>query len=178
MILKCKTQNNWAVQSSSIFQLMPARMVGGLGENGYMYMHGWVPLLFIWNYHNIVFGYTPIQHVLGVKKKTNWEEMSRGWHFQDVYIIEVPGYLNYPEHLWVFAVLFPHEFKDEGSFFIMAHLCVNMGIFFNIMISVNTHSFFSLLVFSKYIKWCYYSAESLLAFKLESTNVWLLIKMI
>ena len=115
---------------------------------------------------------------LVLKKKTNWEEMSRGWHFQDVYIIEVPGYLNYPEHLWVFAVLFPHEFKDEGSFFIMAHLCVNMGIFFNIMISVNTHSFFSLLVFSKYIKWCYYSAESLLAFKLESTNVWLLIKMI
>ena len=24
------------------------------GENGYMYMYGWVPLLFFWNYHNIV----------------------------------------------------------------------------------------------------------------------------
>ena len=23
-------------------------------ENGYMYMYGWVPLLFIFNYHNIV----------------------------------------------------------------------------------------------------------------------------
>ena len=147
---------------------MPARMVGGLGENGYMYMHGWVPLLFIWNYYNILFGYTPIQNVLGVKKKNklriNAGLYTRGWHFQGIYIIEVPGYLNYPEHLWLFAV--------------MAHLCVNMGIVFNIMISVNTHSFFSLLVFSKYIKWCYYSAESLLAFKLESTNVWLLIKMI
>ena len=26
----------------------------GLGENGYMYMHGWVPSIFTWNYHNIV----------------------------------------------------------------------------------------------------------------------------
>ena len=26
----------------------------GLGENGYMYMFGWVPSLFIWNYHNTV----------------------------------------------------------------------------------------------------------------------------
>ena len=27
---------------------------GSLGENGYMYMYGWIPSLFIWNYHNIV----------------------------------------------------------------------------------------------------------------------------
>ena len=25
----------------------------GLGENGYMYMYGWIPSLFTWNYHNI-----------------------------------------------------------------------------------------------------------------------------
>ena len=25
-----------------------------LGENGYMHMYGWVPLLFTWNYHSIV----------------------------------------------------------------------------------------------------------------------------
>ena len=25
-----------------------------LGENGYMYMYGWAPLLSTWNYHNIV----------------------------------------------------------------------------------------------------------------------------
>ena len=25
-----------------------------LGENGYMYIYGWVPSLFTWNYHNIV----------------------------------------------------------------------------------------------------------------------------
>ena len=24
------------------------------GENGHMYMYGWIPLLFTWNYHNIV----------------------------------------------------------------------------------------------------------------------------
>ena len=27
---------------------------GSLGDNGYMYMYGWVPLLFTWNYHNVV----------------------------------------------------------------------------------------------------------------------------
>ena len=26
----------------------------GVWGNGYKYMHGWVPLLFTWNYHNIV----------------------------------------------------------------------------------------------------------------------------
>ena len=26
----------------------------GLGENGYVYMYGWVPSLFTWNYYNIV----------------------------------------------------------------------------------------------------------------------------
>ena len=25
-----------------------------LGENGYMFMYGWIPSLFTWNYHNIV----------------------------------------------------------------------------------------------------------------------------
>ena len=29
-------------------------MGGELGENGYMYMYGWIPLLFTWNYYNIV----------------------------------------------------------------------------------------------------------------------------
>ena len=27
---------------------------GSYGENKYMYMYGWTPLLFTWNYHNIV----------------------------------------------------------------------------------------------------------------------------
>ena len=27
---------------------------GSLGENGYIYLHGWVPLLSTWSYHNIV----------------------------------------------------------------------------------------------------------------------------
>ena len=27
---------------------------GSLGENGYMYVYGWIPLLFTWNYHDIV----------------------------------------------------------------------------------------------------------------------------
>ena len=28
-------------------------MGGSLGENGYMYMHDWAPLLSIWNHHII-----------------------------------------------------------------------------------------------------------------------------
>ena len=35
---------------------------GGLQENECMYMPGWVPLLFTWNHHNIVNGYTPRQN--------------------------------------------------------------------------------------------------------------------
>ena len=35
---------------------------GSLGENGYMHMYAWVPLLSTWNYHNIVNSYTPIQN--------------------------------------------------------------------------------------------------------------------
>ena len=35
---------------------------GGLWENGYMYMYGWVPSLFTWNYHNILIGYISIQN--------------------------------------------------------------------------------------------------------------------
>ena len=33
---------------------VPAWTGGGLGNNGYMYMYGRVPLLFTWNYHNVV----------------------------------------------------------------------------------------------------------------------------
>jgi len=38
--------------SSSFIHLI--RTPKDLRENGYMYMHGWVPSLFIWNYHDIV----------------------------------------------------------------------------------------------------------------------------
>ena len=31
-----------------------AWMWGEFGKNEYMYMYGWVPLLFTWNLHNIV----------------------------------------------------------------------------------------------------------------------------
>ena len=46
---------------------MPAWMGGVSGENGYMYMYGWVLSLFTWNYHNICNGLwegngTPLQY--------------------------------------------------------------------------------------------------------------------
>ena len=47
-----------------------------LVENGHMYMYGWVPLLFTWNYHNIVISYPPIQNKkfkkINKKKKDLW----------------------------------------------------------------------------------------------------------
>ena len=45
--LLCKTGN-----SAQCY--VPVRMGGVLGENGYMYMYGWVPSPSTWNYHNIV----------------------------------------------------------------------------------------------------------------------------
>ena len=43
----------------------------GLGENGYMYMYGWVPSLFTGNYHNIVLliSYTSIRNKKLKKRK-------------------------------------------------------------------------------------------------------------
>ena len=38
----------------------------GLEKNGYMHMYDWVPLLFIWNYHNIVYWVYP-----NTKQKVN-----------------------------------------------------------------------------------------------------------
>ena len=43
---------------------------GSFGENGYMYMYGWIPLLSTWNYHNIVnWLYSNIRQKVKKKKK-------------------------------------------------------------------------------------------------------------
>ena len=34
----------------------------GVGENGYMYVYGWVPLWCTWNYHKLLSSYTPIEN--------------------------------------------------------------------------------------------------------------------
>ena len=41
-------------QGTLLNALWQAGWEGSLGENGYMYRYGWVPLLFTRNYHNIV----------------------------------------------------------------------------------------------------------------------------
>ena len=44
---------------------------GSFGENGYMYMYGWIPLLSTWNYHNIVnWLYSNIRQKVKKKKKS------------------------------------------------------------------------------------------------------------
>ena len=47
---------------------------GGLEENGYMYMHGWVPLLLTWNHHNT--GYWLYSRIK--QKKKSWTLLHRG----------------------------------------------------------------------------------------------------
>ena len=46
---------------------------GDLGENGYMYMDGWVPSLFTWNSHNIVNQLFP-QYKIESLKKSLWSK--------------------------------------------------------------------------------------------------------
>ena len=48
---------------------VPAWMGGGLGENRYMYMYGWIPSLSPETITILLSNYTPIQNVLGVKKQ-------------------------------------------------------------------------------------------------------------
>ena len=44
-------------------------MEEGLGENGYLYMYGWVPSLFTWDHRNIVNQLYPKTN-LKIQKKT------------------------------------------------------------------------------------------------------------
>ena len=49
-----KMNNKDLLYSTGNSAYVAAWMGGELGENGYMYMYGWVTLLSTWNYHNIV----------------------------------------------------------------------------------------------------------------------------
>ena len=42
------------------------------GENGYLYVDGWVPSLFTWKYYNLVIGYTPVQ-IKKLKKNCDFD---------------------------------------------------------------------------------------------------------
>ena len=52
LLKECK---RWLFQQGHLLHVIwQPGWEGSLGKNGYMYMYGWVPLLFTWNYHNIV----------------------------------------------------------------------------------------------------------------------------
>ena len=58
--------------------------MGSLGENGYMYVYGWVPSLFTWTYHNIVnWLYPNTKMFLALLKKKKGNEVglprAHGW---------------------------------------------------------------------------------------------------
>ena len=56
----CYTLNEWPIRTYCIAHRTLLSVMcqlgweGSLGESGYMYMYGWVPLLFAWNYCNVV----------------------------------------------------------------------------------------------------------------------------
>ena len=55
LYLKCITNKTYCIAHGTLLNVMcQPGWERGLGENGYMYMYGWVPSLFIWSYHNIV----------------------------------------------------------------------------------------------------------------------------
>ena len=46
---------------NSVQCYVAACIEGSLGENDYMHMYGWIPLLFTWKYHNIVIWFSSVQ---------------------------------------------------------------------------------------------------------------------
>ena len=76
LYLKCITNKTYCIEHGTLLNVMcQPGWERGLGENGYMYMYGWVPSLFIWNYHNIVnqlYSNTKCFFVLKKKKRAMW----------------------------------------------------------------------------------------------------------
>ena len=52
---------------------------GSLGENGYMYMYGWVPSLFTWNYHSIPAWRIPWTEEPGGLQSREWQRIGHDW---------------------------------------------------------------------------------------------------
>ena len=64
-----KERKNYCIAHRTLLNVMcqPA-WEGDMGENGYVYMYGWVPSLFTQNYQNIANRLYSYKHVFGVKK--------------------------------------------------------------------------------------------------------------
>ena len=54
LYLKWITRTCCRAQANLLSAMWQPGWEGSLGENRYMYVYGWVPLLFIWNYHKLV----------------------------------------------------------------------------------------------------------------------------
>ena len=107
LYLKCITNNDLLYSTwNSALCYVVAWMGGSFGENGCMYMDGWVPLLPTWNYHNIVNQIYPNTKQKVKKKykiKTIFEKIK-------IYKLREPLFL----HIIIFNGL---EFK---------HICIHM----------------------------------------------------
>ena len=73
-LFKIDQQQGPTVQHREVCSMLCGSLDGKAvwGENGHVYMCGWVPSLFIWNYHNIV-------HRLYANKKLKWPGNSAYW---------------------------------------------------------------------------------------------------
>ena len=70
LYLKWITNKTYCIARETLLNVMwQSGWEGGLGENGYMYMYGWAPLLFTWNDHNIVNWLYPNTKLFLVLKK-------------------------------------------------------------------------------------------------------------
>ena len=70
-ILKWTTTRTYCIAHETLLNVMwQSGWEGSLGENGYMYIYGWVPSLFTWNSHNIV-SWLKLQYKIKIKKQTN-----------------------------------------------------------------------------------------------------------
>ena len=70
-VSSCNSNRAKALKFWTTVSYKSARSEGSLGENGYMYMYGWVLLLFLWNYHNVFVSWLYPNTKLEVKKQTN-----------------------------------------------------------------------------------------------------------
>ena len=81
--LHCYISNRWPTRTyciahGTLFSVMwQPGWEGSLRETGYIFMYGWVPSLFTWNYHNTVNWLYPNKNKK-LKKKDVWRTFSFG----------------------------------------------------------------------------------------------------
>ena len=99
LYLKWVTTRTYCTAQGTILNIMwQPGWEGSLGENGSMYMYGWVPSLFTWNYYNIV------NQLYSNKIKSFYRKLKRKKIMQNFFFLK--ACLPHPWHLcrWIFIL--------------------------------------------------------------------------